>query len=343
MTETQATETQANPVLAEIWRGDILECVHRGAVAIADADGRLEASWGDVGRIHLPRSACKMIQALPMVDSGAAEAAGLSDRHLALACASHGGAPVHTETIGAWLADLGLGASALGCGTMAPSDDAVRKSLRAEGKAPTTLHHMCSGKHTGFLTLARHLGAETGESAYLDPSHPVQLAVQDAVAETCDEAPAGPATDGCSAPNFAVSLKGLATAMARFARPGARLSGKRAEAAGRLAGAMAANPILIGYEGAAATRLTASSCGAAATKNGADGGFVAILPEAGLGVAVKIDDGSDRGAAVAMAAVLARLGLLARDDPAYQALAVPPVVNFRGTLCGHVRPGADLL
>ncbi|GMG82057.1 asparaginase [Paralimibaculum aggregatum] len=333
----------ANPVLAEIWRGDILECSHRGAVAVCNAAGELVAAWGHVERVHLPRSACKMIQALPLVDSGAADAAGLDDRHLALACASHGGAEIHTRLVADWLAGIGLDAGALGCGVMAPDDAEMRKALRAQGAEPTPLHHMCSGKHTGFLTLARHLGADRGEPDYLDPASPVQQGVRDALAEVSDEEPQGPAIDGCSAPNFGLTLKGMATAMARFADPAARLTGRRAEAASRLAAAMAAHPLLIGYKASSATLLTEASAGATATKSGAEGGFVAILPEKGLGVAVKVDDGGDRGAAAAMAAVLARLGLLDRESPAYRATAEAPIRNFRGTLCGHVCPGPALM
>ncbi len=338
-TGTDPAEPAANPVLVEIWRGDILECAHRGTAAICTAEGELVAAWGDVGRVHLPRSACKMIQALPLVESGAADAAGLDARHLALACASHGGTEAHSTLIGPWLDGLGLGAAALRCGTHAPLDGAARLQMRETGQTPSQIHHQCSGKHTGFLTLARHLG---GGPEYHDPDHPVQRAVREAMAETSGDAPAGPAIDGCSAPNFAVTIKGLATAMARYARPEAAFSGVRAAAMGRLVAAMKAHPVLIGYGASWATRFTAITRGGTATKSGADGGFAAILPELGLGVAVKIDDGGDKAAAAVMAALLARLGVLDPSDPAFKESAEAPVVNARGVVCGQLRVVPEL-
>ncbi len=333
------TDAAPNPVLAEVWRGEILECVHRGAAAVCGPDGTLEMAWGDVARAHLPRSACKMIQALPMVDSGAADRAGLDARHLALACASHGGAAAHTGLVRAWLAGLGLDQGALRCGTHAPLDPAARAELRKRGETLDQTHHQCSGKHTGFLTLARDIGAGP---EYHAPDHPVQRAVADALAETCGEMPGGPVIDGCSAPNFAVSIRGLATAMARFARPEGALSGKRGEAALRLAAAMKAHPLLIGREGGEATLFTRAASGGTAAKTGAEGGLVAILPEAGLGVAVKIDDGGERAAAAAMAELLARLGVLDRADPVYLGAARAPVLTTRGQVAGEIRAGAAL-
>ncbi|MGF1500180.1 MAG: asparaginase [Paracoccaceae bacterium] len=336
---TARTVTTANPVLVEIWRGDILECTHRGAAAIATPTGEVVEAWGDVSRVHLPRSACKMIQALPMVESGAADAAGLDARHLALACASHGGTAAHTSIVAPWLAALGLGEAALRCGSHPPLDAATRSEMRAGGGTVTQIHHQCSGKHSGFLTLSRHLA---GDPDYHAPDHPVQRAVRAAMAETCGEDPAGPSVDGCSAPNFAVTLQGLATAMARYAAPEAAGSDRRATAMGRLRAAMKAHPVLIGYPASWATRFTWASTGGTVTKSGADGGFAAILPERGLGIAVKIDDGDERAAAAVMAALLARCGVLDRADPSYRQSAEAPIVNVRGIVCGGLRVGADL-
>ncbi len=329
----------ANPVLAEAWRGGLLERSHRGAAAVCRPTGEVVWAAGDIARVHLPRSASKMLQALPMVESGAADAAGLDDRHLALACGSHGGAAVHTGLVRAWLASLGLGEGALRCGAHLPLDAEARAEMRATGARPGQIHHQCSGKHTGFLTLAARLG---GGAEYHAPHHPVQRAVAEATAELCDETPEGPAVDGCSAPNFAVSIRGLATAMARFAAPEPALSGARAAACARLAAAMAAHPVLIGRAGSDATRLTAASMGGAAAKTGAEGGFVAILPSLGLGVALKIDDGNDAAAAAAMAALLARLGVLDPSHPAYAAAAEPALRTTRGAICGALRPAAAL-
>jgi L-asparaginase II len=329
----------ANPVLAEIWRGEILECVHRGTAVVASASGEVVEAWGDPARVVLPRSSCKMIQALPLIESGAADAAGLGSEHLALACASHQGAALHTELARRWLAGIGLAEPDLRCGVHSPNDAQTRHGLRARGAAPDQFHNNCSGKHCGFLTANRHLG---GGSEYLDPEHPVQQAVRLATEEVTGETVSGFAIDGCSAPNFAVSLKGLATAMARFATAGTSFTGARAGAARRLVEAMAAHPVLVAGEGRACTGLIRACAGRAVVKTGAAGVFIAIVAGRGLGIALKIDDGNARGSEAAIAALLARHGALESGDPIFTALADTPILNCRGFVHGHLR-AADVL
>lgn len=350
-----------NPVLAEIWRGDLLECVHRGTAVVARASGEIVEAWGDPARVVLPRSACKMLQALPLVESGAADAAGLGARHLALACASHQGAAVHVGLAANWLREVGLAEADLRCGAHKPNDREERVALARAGAAPTQLHNNCSGKHCGMLTLNRHLG---GDPEYLDIDHPVQVAIRAAIAEVAGEEPAGHAIDGCSAPNFALSLGAFATALARFADPSG-LGGRRGEAAERLTEAMRLHPELVAGEGRACTALMRAGTEAEhrdptaaqqakgftginrriarfAVKTGAEGVFAAILPEKGLGIALKIDDGATRGSEAAMAALLARHGALEPDDPAVTALAAAPQRNWRGIETGSVRAHASL-
>ena len=327
------------PVLAELWRGDVLECVHRGTAVICRPDGGVAAAWGDPDRVILPRSSAKMVQALPLVESGAAEAAGLTERHLALACASHSGAEVHTDLAARWLADLGLGEADLRCGPQVPDDEAACHALWAQRRNPGQIHNNCSGKHSGMLTLSRHLG---GGPEYVDPGHPVQRAIRAATAETAQEAVMRFATDGCSAPNFAVSLRGLATAMAGYARPDIAFAGARAAAAARLRDAMIAHPVLVAGEGRYCTRMILALDGKAAVKSGAEGVLVAILPGEGLGIALKIDDGAGRGAQAAMTALLARSGVLAQVHPMHAAYADAPLLNRRGIDCGRMRAAPAL-
>jgi len=329
----------ANPVLAEVWRGEILECVHRGTAVVATAAGEVVEAWGDPARVVLPRSSFKMIQALPLVDSGAADAAGLSNRHLALACASHSGARLHTGLAASWLAGIGLAEADLRCGAHTPGDPEAAHALYAAGTAPGQFHNNCSGKHCGFLTMNRHL---RGGPEYLELDHPLQQAVRLTVEEVTGETVAGHAIDGCSAPNFAVSLRGLATAMARFATAGASFAGARAGAARRLVEAMAAHPVLVGGEGRATTNLIRACAGRAVVKTGAAGVYTAILPGRGLGMALKIDDGNSRGSAAAIAALLARHGALERGDLVFTALADAPILNCRGFAPGRLR-AADVL
>lgn len=328
-----------NPVLAEVQRGPVLECVHRGSVAVCRPDGAVEFALGEVIQPILPRSACKMIQALSLIESGAADAAGLTDRHLALACASHNGAAIHTDLASAWLASIGLGETDLRCGPQVPADEAACEELRQAHAAPTQIHNNCSGKHSGMLTLNRHLG---GGPEYIDPDHPVQRAIRAAFEETSGETISGHAIDGCSAPNFALSLTGLATAVAGFARPDEAFSGRRQDAAARLRDAMMAHPDLVAGEGRACTRIMRAAGGKAAVKTGAEGVFIGILPEAGLGIALKIDDGSSRGSHAAIAALLARYGALDRKDSVFMDYADAPLLNRRDIDCGRIRAAGIL-
>lgn len=327
-----------NPVLAEVWRGDVLECVHRGTAVVCRPDGEIVAAWGDPARRILPRSACKMIQALALVESGAADEAGLSARHLALACASHNGAAVHTELASEWLASIGLGEDDLRCGPQLPADTEARLALECGGHAPGQVHNNCSGKHTGMLTLGRHLGAGP---EYIEPDHPVQRAIRAATAETAGEEIDTFAIDGCSAPNWVVSLHGLARAVAGYAEPG-HWGGARGRAAERLRDAMMAEPVLVAGEGRACTDIMRAAEGRVAVKTGAEGVFVGILPEVGLGIALKVDDGATRASQAAIAALLVRHGVLERESAVHHALADAPLLNRRGLDCGRVRAAGIL-
>ena len=328
--------TDANPVLVEETRGDFVECVHRGAFAVVATSGVVEAAAGEVDRAILPRSSVKLLQALPLVESGAAEALRLDDRRLALACASHQGSATHAALAAEWLAALGLGERDLICGPQIPNDRETRNALRESGAPPSQLHNNCSGKHTGFLALARHMGAPTADYVAID--HPVQRAAAEAFAEaTGADAPLGWAVDGCSAPNFAAPLRALAWAFARVARPDEGFSGLRAAAARRLRDAMAAHPFEIAGAGRACTELTGAAAGRAVVKTGAEGCFTAALPEAGLGIALKIDDGDTAAAECAMAALLVRYGALDPDDPSVARRMAPVLRNRRDIATGARR------
>lgn len=317
--------------MIEVWRGERCESAHAGHAAVVDAAGALVEGWGDPGVVIYPRSSCKMVQALPLVESGAAD--GLETTRLALACASHNGAAIHTGAVARWLADLGLGEGDLRCGAHEPHDTAARDGLIRAGHAPGQIHNNCSGKHTGFLALNRHL---RGGPEYVDPDHPVQRAVRAAFEDLTGEASPGFGIDGCSAPNFATTLAGLARAMAAFAAARADGNG-RARAMVRLREAMMRHPELVAGEGRACTLLMRAMAGRAAVKTGAEGVFVAILPAAGLGIALKIVDGTTRGAEAAMVALLARLGVLDPAHPAARAFLDTDERNRRGLSVGTIR------
>ncbi|MGC9417676.1 MAG: asparaginase [Rhodovulum sp.] len=320
--------------MVEVWRGGMAESRHRGHAVICDATGAVVRAWGEPDAVILPRSSVKMIQALPLVESGAADAAGLGSEELALACASHEGAPMHVARVAAWLDRLGLAEADLRCGAQPTRDRAERKRMLIAGEAPSQLHNNCSGKHAGFLTLSRHLG---GGPDYNDTAHPVQRAVRAAFEDVTGMDSPRYGIDGCSAPNFATTMHGLARAMAFFAVARPDAPDARPRAAARLVEAMLAHPDLVAGEGRACTELMRAMDGKVAVKTGAEGVFVAILPTRGLGVALKIEDGATRASEAAIVGLLAHLGVLDRDHPAARKRLGDPIRNWRGIETGEIR------
>jgi len=325
--------TQAAP-FAEIWRGPFLESVHSGHAVICDDTGQIVQSWGDPGLIVLPRSSSKMIQALPLVQSGAADKAGLGTEQLALACASHQGAAIHTDRVGVWLDTLGLQDDDFRCGPQDPDDRDAHEDLIRAHQSPCRIHNNCSGKHAGFLTLSRHLGAGP---EYVDPAHPVQRACLEAFEAVTEETSPGFGIDGCSAPNFASTLYGVARAMAHFA------AAPDGSAEVRLHQAMRLHPELVAGEGRACTELMRAMDGKVALKTGAEGFFIAILPEQKMGIALKAACGTTRAAECAIAALLVRLGALDANHPATLKRMNAPIRNRADLVTGVLKPAAGLI
>ena len=319
--------------MIELWRGGMLESVHSGHAVICDDRGEVVEAWGDPKAVIFPRSSCKMIQALPLIESGAAAANGLGPAQLALACASHDGGHIHTDAVAAWLSGLGLAEPDLRCGPQMPDDPEAHRELLCSDTAPCQLHNNCSGKHAGFLTLNRQLKAGPD---YIEPDHPVQKTVRTAFEEVTGEVSPGFGIDGCSAPNFATSVHGLARAMARFAA--ANPDGTRREAAqARLWQAMVAHPDLVAGEGCACTNLMRAMGGKVVVKTGAEAVYVAILPELKRGIALKILDGGTRASEAAITALLIRLGALERDNPVVGTYLTGPILSRRGFHAGEMR------
>jgi L-asparaginase II len=341
---------RSNPILIEVLRGGVPESFHRGALAVVDAGGALRVSVGDVERPIFPRSAVKVLQALPLVASGAADRLGLDDNELAIACASHNGEAAHAEVVAGMLAKAGLDADALECGTHWPIFDGAVKALAAEGRSPSALNNNCSGKHAGFLCVACQLagGNDTRGYArgYIGADHPVMqsvtAALQAATGHDLASAPRG--IDGCSIPTFAIPLRNLALAFARVAT-GRGLSGAHAEAAQRLRTAVARAPFMVGGTGRFDTRVMARFGERVFCKVGAEGVFCAALPDRGVGVAIKMDDGNNsRAAEVAMAAAIEALVELDADERAFMAgLSHVRLSNWNGIDVGALQPSAGLV
>lgn len=325
--------------MTEIWRGAYLECQHLGHAVICDDSGQIVRSWGDPDAQIYPRSSSKMIQALPLLTSGAAEKYGLTSEQLALACASHNGAAIHTDRVQAWLGQLGLDDAAFRCGPQMPDDQDARYDLIRGHANPCQMHNNCSGKHSGFLTLAQHMGAGP---EYVDMDHPVQQACLSAFEETTGQSSPGYGIDGCSAPNFATTVHGLARSMAWFASASDR-NDRQSVAASTLAAAMMKHPDLVAGEGRACTRLMRAMDGKVAIKTGAEGVFVAIIPEKRMGVALKIADGASRASECTIAAILCELGVLDASHPDTRAFMNAPVLNRRGIDTGVIKPAAGFV
>lgn len=329
--------TDANPVLVEVTRGEMVESRHRAAVAVVDTEGRVVMSVGDLDHRVYARSAIKPLQALALVESGAADAFDLGPAEIALACASHSGEPCHVALVRDWLNRIGCSLDDLECGGHLPSNAAAAAKLLASGGVPERVHDNCSGKHAGFLSVARHRGWAT--AGYVRYEHPVQQMLLGILEQMTGldlgEAPRG--IDGCGIPQIGIPLGNLALAMARFADPSDQPE-RRQAACARIRAAMAAEPFLVAGSGRFCTAVMSATGERALIKTGAEGVYCGALPEAGLGIALKVDDGAGRAASVIMGRVLVRLGILSEQERArLSGLLQPPVANRNGREVGRIR------
>lgn len=333
--------TKSNPVFIEVTRGGFVESRHRGACAVVNAEGQVLHAWGDIEALVYPRSSLKPIQALPLIESGAADHFDLSDEQIALACASHSSETFHAERVTEWLQSVGLTVDDLECGVGEALSLDVTKSMSKKGEAFSRAHNNCSGKHSGFLSTALHMGEPT--KGYILPDHPVQRRVTQAVEEMTgadlSSVPCG--ADGCGIPVFAFPLVALARGMARMTSDD--LAPKRKAAARRILAAMASCPRCVAGEGRFDTRVMQACSGEVLVKGGAEGVHIAIIPGRGLGIALKVDDGTIRASEQAMGCVLDGLGLL--NETARSTLAdliEKPLMNTLGERVGEIRRSSEL-
>jgi L-asparaginase II len=325
-----------NPILVEVLRGTLVESRHRGAVAVADTDGEAVLAIGDVATPIFPRSAVKALQALPLVETSAADAFGFGDEELALVCASHSGEPGHVAGVTRMLAKAGLDASALRCGAHWPMAQPAVAALARTGE-PSALHNNCSGKHAGFLCVACAKGIDHAD--YWRPQHPVQREVR-AVLEDLTGATLREdrrAIDGCSVPTWAIPLQNLAHGFAKFGT-GKSLAPERARAAARLRAACAQKPWHVAGTGRFCTEIMQLFGARVFVKTGAEGVYCGALPELGLGIALKCDDGAGRAAQAVMAAIIARFLPLGDAERAALARLERPILrNWNGIEVGALR------
>ena len=329
----------AGPAVIEVSRGAMVESRHLVTIAVVDAKGKVVLAAGDIDAPIYPRSAVKPIQALALVETGAADAFDLGDAEIALACASHGGEEAHVGAVLDWLSKIGCNEDDLECGPHPPLIEAASQALLREGRAPSAVHNNCSGNHAGFLTVARHLGDDI--KGYIGLTHPVQQRalglLEQMTGLDLGDAPRG--IDGCGIPVIGTRLGNLALAMARFADT-AELPERRRGAVARVCAAMAAEPQM-GGTGRFTTRVLEAAGDKVIVKGGGEGVYVAALLELGLGIAIKVDDGAKRASETVIAHLLRRFGVL--DDETMETLGdlpEPPVTNFAGEVVGHIKLSA---
>jgi L-asparaginase II len=325
-----------NPILIELTRRALVESRHAGAVAVVRATGEVVAAVGDIAAPVFPRSAIKPLQAIACVESGAADRFGFGAREIALASASHSGTPAHTALALSMLEHAGLTPKALACGVHEPMDPATAREVIRSGGTASVLHHNCSGKHVAMLATAVHESEPT--DGYWRPDHPVQVRIARVLADLtgCPLGPDVRGIDGCSVPNWAIPLSGLAQAFARFATAEGVGAG-RAAACRRIAEACTAHPDLVAGPGRLNTLLMARLPGKVLLKSGAEGVYCGALPERGLGFAIKIDDGAQRAAEAVV------VQLIARFHPEVASLGPPAqLTNWRGVEVGRMRAASEL-
>ena len=327
--------------LAEVTRGDEVESLHAGSVAVVDTAGRLLHSVGDPECLTFTRSTIKPFQAAPFIAAGGAERFRLASPEIALLCASHSGEPMHVQAVQSILAKAGCQEQQLGCGCHVPMQYSL-EALPPAGAVFTQIHHNCSGKHAGFLAACVLHGWPTAD--YLNPAHPLQLVVRRSVAHFAGmaEADLKMGIDGCSAPNYAMPLSRLALSYARLAQDAP--DSVYGAAPATLRGAMTAHPELVSGTGRSDLAFMQSAPGDWVAKIGAEGVQVIGIRSAGLGIAVKIADGNARALCTATVAVLQQLGLL--HNPQASPLAAwvrPQTRNYAGIRTGETRAVFEIL
>ena len=344
------TVTDCAAPLVEVWRGPIIESVHRGHLIAVTPDSATVAALGQPKTVTFIRSSGKPFQAIPLIASGAAERFHFTDKEIALACGSHSGEPIHVETVQAMLAKIGLDESALKCGVHEPFSVEVTRELTRKQQKPSVLQNNCSGKHAGMLAVAKHVGAPI--KTYDELTNPVQQLILQSVSKfsSISQNEIALGTDGCAAPVFGLPVRSMALMYARLVNPPADFEPAVKDACRQIVKAMIDYPEMVGgSKDRLDTELIRAGKGRLISKIGAEGVYtVGVLPSAewpnGLGLALKIEDGDDRRARPpAVIEALRQLGVLHPGEVAELASYAPtPVTNRRGERVGEARAAFSL-
>jgi L-asparaginase II len=330
-------EASSPVLLAEVTRGPVVESRHFGHAVVVDTEGTVRAALGDATRLTLPRSAVKPIQALPTLALGAADRFRLGASEIAVMCASHAAEPFHLAAVRSILARIGASEDDLHCGPHPPGDPETAAALVRGGFSPAPIHNNCSGKHAGMLVLARLLDAPL--VGYWEPDHPAQRAIQRALMLTSglDLQALAWGTDGCGVPTYLLSLRQLATGFAHMANPDLLPAAERS-AARAIADAVNERPEMVSGTNGFCTALLRAAGGRLLAKGGAEGCYAVGIRDRGVGIAVKMEDGSPRAVPAVVTALLRQMDVLDRSAcAALERFCHPVLQNTRGDAIGEIR------
>ncbi|MGI6066242.1 MAG: asparaginase [Bacillota bacterium] len=330
-------------VLVQVTRGSIVESWHRGHIAVVDADGNLKYSFGDPNIETFIRSAAKPIQVLPLVESGAARHFSFTEQEIAIMCGSHSGEPHHIKTVMSIFDKIGLPVTALQCGVHSPFHKPSAKALAEAGEKPTVLHNNCSGKHAAMLAMCVFKGWP--HENYLDISHPVQQLNLQTISNLSGIKPEQihVGVDGCSVPVFGMPLSAMARIFARFVNPFG-LPDYRQDSCHYVTNAMLQHPDMVAGTGRICTELMENTPGTVLAKAGAEAVYCMALVKEGLGIALKIEDGSNRPLSPVVIEVLKQLGMLSAEALSHlEKMHKPAVTNLRKIIVGKIKPAFTLL
>jgi L-asparaginase II len=336
----KSSSTCGHVLLAEVYRGGVVESRHFGSVAVVDENGKLRYAAGNPQLTTFFRSASKPFQVLALIEEGGVECYGFTPEEIAIMAGSHSGQPEHIKIIDRILEKVGISEPDLQCGVQTPLYFSSQNRTPEAGQQFDQRHHNCSGKHSGMIALAKILGEDV--SSYLNPKGKTQRRIMEGVAEACrfPVSKMALSTDGCSAPNPAVPLYHKAWGFARLASA-SRLKGAFGRALQKVLEAMRRYPLMVSGERRLDYLLAKTFNGKIVAKAGAEAVECLGLMDREWGVAIKIDDGSQRGMAPVVFSVLNQLGYRF-DKKALEDHISIPLKNYRQTLIGKIEAAVKL-
>lgn len=323
-------------MVVEVLRGPVVESLHQVMAVVVNENGSITQYWGNPNFLTLPRSAIKILQALPLIESGAADKFNLEAKHIALACGSHRGEKDQLQALSQWMEKAGIKESQLSCGPHLPYDEKSAHEMLRRGHSATAICNNCAGKHLALISTCLHLGENpTGYEKY---EHSAQKRLRKVLTEMIkvDHAKVGHGIDGCGIPTYGVALQALAVGMSSLINP--KESAARKAASLRLLDAVKSHPYYVAGSDNFVTAVIEKTQGRAIIKTGAEGVVCGVLPEKRVAFAVKASDGATRAAQVVTSSLLLQLGGL--SEPEFRALSaytLPEVKNWKGEVVGQVR------